>query len=78
MKLIGFTDVENRSRTIAMRAFDGIDFGRYGEARLYEEIQWMKDAVNHPREDLKKELRKTLSREGNRYLREQFIKQGDK
>jgi hypothetical protein len=38
----------------------------------------MKDAVNHPREDLKKELRKTLSREGNRYLREQFIKQGEK
>jgi hypothetical protein len=78
MKLIGFTEIENRSRIIAIKAFDGIDFGRYGEARLYEEISWMKDAVSHPRENLKKELRKALSREGNRYLREQFIKQGEK
>lgn len=75
MSLIGFTEIENGSRIIAMKAFDGIDFGRYGEARLYEEIHWMKDAVSHPRKDLKKELRKTLSREGNRYLREQFLKQ---
>jgi hypothetical protein len=79
MKLIGFISVDDHHnrRGTGMKAFDGIELGRYGEYRLYEEIPWMQRAVSSPRKELVKELRKTISREGNRYLREQFIKQGE-
>jgi hypothetical protein len=80
-KLIGFIQTDGKGSSIpgsAMKAFDGIELGKYGEARLYDEIPWMKEAVSSQRQELIKELRKTLSREGNRYLREQFIKQGEK
>lgn len=79
MKLIGFITIDDHrtQKSHGLKAFDGIDFGRYGEYRLYEEIPWIRDAVTSPRKELAKELRKAISREGNRYLREQFLKQGE-
>lgn len=60
-----------------MKAFDGIEFARYGEARLYEVLPWLEKAPHRQRKELVQELRKTLSREGNRYLREMFIRNNE-
>jgi len=61
----------------AMKAFDGVEFARYGEARLYEALPWLEKAPHRRRKELVQELRKTLSREGNRYLREMFIRNNE-
>jgi hypothetical protein len=75
--LIGFCELENNEYVNAMKAIEGVNFGKYGLARLYDTVSWTKTATNRPRKDLMKELRKTLSREGNRYMRELFIKENN-